>query len=814
MCDILIICKSFLKGGSTVKYNKKSECVEMGAAELCAASFYKINFAKSNADNAAIDEIERVTDGYIKHLSVSKKITFGAFDVKINGIVDGYFEKADGVRVDFVKSVPHRELTKKTDESYMAYVKCCAWLVCVRDGLQAIFSRVVLRSAESSEFKVLEKKFYFNELEVFVKTLLSEVKFLIEQSVKHETLIRPSAVDIPFPYEEIRDGQDEMMRCVASVIRKGRRMFAQAPTGIGKTISALYPAVRAFGKGECDKIFYFTAKTDTAREAYSAASKLFAAGAKLKTVVLSSKDSMCCSEMAKKDGCRDARYCNDRDCGLSKRYKDKAPAALAELLSMQNGFYSSVITEVALKHGVCPYELSLDLSELCDIIICDYNYLFDPYVRIKRYFENSENKDDYVFLVDEAHNLIDRARGIYSASVSLERIQDTHKLVGQILKELDSPFENAEQMFFRAKELCRENTHTYSDGDEVGYYISRNYPEFIGEAMRSFGERLEKWIKYNKQSEFYEVIDGVYSEIRKFVGILEFYDDKYMTYVEVQHQNVTVSFNCMDPSDILDGILSKGRASVMFSATLAPISYFCDLLGGGKQPLCLDLASPYDPENLCLAAIDSISTRYEDRDKNCKKIATCIAAAVAPKAGNYIVYFPSYGYLEKVHEAFVKKYPKVRTIVQKKGMSRRQHEEFINSFKDDENKMRIGFCVLGGSFSEGVDLPGNRLIGSIIVGVGLPGFSSERNIMRDYFENRYENGFEYAYTYPGMNNILQAAGRVIRTDEDKGIVVLIDDRYSDPKYKQLFPKHWSHLMYAGDAASLSEIIKRFWEKHR
>ena len=228
--------------------------------------------------------------------------------------------------------------------------------------------------------------------------------------------------------------------------------------------------------------------------------------------------------------------------------------------------------------------------------------------------------------------------------------------------------------------------------------------------------------------------------------------------------------------------------------------------------MCVELASPYEQRNLCVAAVDTVSTRFEDREKSYKKIATCIAAAVSPKAGNYIVYFPSYGYLEKVHEAFVKKYPKVRTIVQRKGMSRAQHTEFIESFKDDENKMRIGFCVLGGSFSEGVDLPGNRLIGSIIVGVGLPGFSSERNIMRDYFENRYENGFEYAYTYPGMNNVLQAAGRVIRRDEDKGIVVLIDDRYAEPTYKNLFPKHWSHLVYAGDAASLAEIVSRFWSE--
>ena len=331
--------------------------------------------------------------------------------------------------------------------------------------------------------------------------------------------------------------------------------------------------------------------------------------------------------------------------------------------------------------------------------------------------------------------------------------------------ELSVNFSDILEAMKKAKKLCKENRHTDSQGTETGYYISRVNPESFAEAARAFDKALERWIKYNKDSALYEVIDAIYSEVRKFVGILEYYDDKFMTYIELVGEELTVSLNCIDPSDILDGILSLGRASVMFSATLAPLSYFCDLLGGGKRPLCLELASPYDQKNLCVAAVDSVSTRFEDREKSYKKIATCIAAAVSPKAGNYIVYFPSYGYLEKVHEAFVKRYPKVRTIVQKKGMSRSKHIEFIESFKDDENKMRIGFCVLGGSFSEGVDLPGNRLIGSIIVGVGLPGFSSERNIMRDYFENRHENGFEYAYTYPGMNNVLQAAGRVIRRED-------------------------------------------------
>lgn len=794
-----------------MKYNVDAKELELGVAELCLLSLGDA-FQKSGADLEAIDLVADSTDGYIKSLEITKSFNGSARKIKMTGVADGYFEAENGVRIDFVKAVSDKEYSKRPKEECFAYIKCCAWLFCLRDSLDVIYTRLVLRNSESGEIRFVEKKFYPSELDIFVNFMLGTIASRIDHVIKHETYVRPSAKDLPFPYGDVREGQDEMMYGVSSVIKKGRRMFAQAPTGIGKTISVLYPAVRALGNGQCDKIFYFTAKNETTREAYAASSRLYEAGARLKTIVLASKDSMCCSPKAKADGCRDARYCNERDCLYRKRYKDKSAAAIEELTSMQNGFYPSVITEIALKHGVCPYELSLDLSELCDIIICDYNYLFDPFVRLKRYFEGAFDFGDYVFLIDEAHNLVDRARTIYSSTLSLIALCDAYELVKLGAPSLSSAFADMIEAMKRAKKLCKENNHTDSAGNEIGYYISRINPEFIAVAARDFGEMLARWIKYNKESELYELLDKINTDVRKFVGILEYYDDKFMTYIELYGGEVTVSLNCIDPSDILDDILSLGRASVMFSATLAPLSYFCDLLGGGKKSLCLELSSPYEQKNLCVAAIDSVSTRFEDRDKSYKRIASCIAAAVSPRAGNYIVYFPSYGYLEKVHEAFVKKYPKVCTIVQRKGMNRTQHHEFIESFKDDENKMRIGFCVLGGSFSEGVDLPGNRLIGSIIVGVGLPGFSSERNIMRDYFENRYENGFEYAYTYPGMNNVLQAAGRVIRREEDKGIVVLIDDRYGEPTYKNLFPKHWSHLVYAGDAASLAEIIRRFWNE--
>ncbi|MBR4873407.1 MAG: ATP-dependent DNA helicase [Clostridia bacterium] len=731
-------------------------------------------------------------------------VDYGTLSYRLSGEVDLLGEEGSAY-IGVIRPATSGNFNNQPDEEYTAYIKCCALLYCLREDLPSVSVRVLVKNTESGETRWEAATYQAAQLFSFVLGLLSRVAGEALWLRERETSIRPSARDVVFPYGEIRDGQDELIHRCFSVIKQGKRLFAQAPTGIGKTISTLYPAVRAYGRGLCDKIFYFTAKASTTREAYNAAGRLYEAGARLRTVILTAKEQMCPSG-------RCGKYCNPRECSNLRSYGDRVEAAIQELMSRQNGYYADVIREVAAKHEICPYELSLDLSERCDLIICDYNYLFDPMVYLRRYFEKAGDFGQYVFLVDEAHNLVERARTMYSVGLCaadftafLETIPETEKALRDAVMNMGAAFD-------AARLLCRDSMHADGAGREIGYYVSRNRVNLFCDAVTVLGEKCAAWLRANRYHEFYDAVDGFYASIRKYLCILDYYDDRFMTYVEVAGDAVSVSLNCMDPSEILDGCMRKGRASVLFSATLTPTSYFSDVLGGGKDAVCMELPSPYDPERLCLAAVDTVSTRFEDRDGNCRKIATLIAAAVSPKAGNYIAYFPSYDYLQKVHEAFVKKYPKVKTVLQRRGMTRAERDEFIASFREDEGRMRIGFCVLGGSFSEGVDLPGSRLIGSIIVGVGLPGFSSERNLMRDYFENRYENGFDYAYTFPGMNGVLQAAGRVIRTEEDRGIVVLIDDRYGTPTYQKLFPSHWKHLKYAGNSLSLAEIARKFWEK--
>ncbi|MBO4979117.1 MAG: ATP-dependent DNA helicase [Clostridia bacterium] len=746
--------------------------------------------------------------GYIRGADLRETVQTCSAAFELFGTADGVFCENGKWGVDVIRMADPRELRSGGKREWKVLSQLLAFLLAKREGAREITVRLILVSRTDGEIKTTVKKESYEALEGTAQTLLSLLAFRVNMLIEREKTIRPSAASAPFPYAEIREGQEEMIRRAMTVMRKGKKLFACAPTGIGKTVSALYPAVRAFGEGLCDKIFYLTAKTSTSLEAYQTAGKLFEAGARLRTIVLGAKEGMCHGNRG------NGKYCNERDCSYLRGDAPRMQEAIRELIAKQNGYYSSVIRETALKYRVCPYELSLSLSEYCDIIICDYNYLFDPIVRLRRYFCSDGRFGEYIFLLDEAHNLVDRARGMFTATFSRSRIEATYNVVNGEDPALGKAFAPLVAAAGALSELCRENRQTVENGKSVGYYIGQARAEHFDTEVLRLHEKLVAWLRANHEHALYDLVNDFSREMQRYAAILARYDEKFVTYIEEEADETEISLICIDPSEVVGEMLDVGRASVLFSATLTPLSYFSDLLGGDKSSVFLELSSPYEAENLCVAAVDSLSTRFEDRDKTYKKAATYIAAAVSAKRGNYMVYFPSYSYLEKVHEAFVKKYPDVCTIVQKKGMNLAEKEAFLAAFPEDSGKMRIGFCVLGGSFSEGVDLPGSRLIGSIILGTGLPGLSSERNIMRDYFQNRYDDGFAYAYTYAGMNNVLQAAGRVIRREEDKGIVVLIDDRYGTPTYQKLFPKHWEHLKYAGNPASLAEIARKFWEKSK
>lgn len=806
-------------------YNKDSCAVELSVEELCLLATRSGDLdsppqsvARAEDDGNMYYSLQAEAKAYYNaHFELCNTTLRDGIYYTVSGYADGVIRREEGSVVDFVKCVRGRAAFAPPDALSLAILKCCAYFLCVKEELPFVKARLTYYSPDTRKFKY----FYYDlariELMAFFNSLLDKISYRARLAMLRASEELPSAESAVFPYSELREGQEMMIRECYGVMRRGGRIFVEAPTGTGKTISALFPAVRALGKGFCDKIFYLTPKTATRREAFSAAGKLCAAGALTRTVIITAKEQVC--PYRDRLAGRRRNMCSGAFCEYARGYYDRVGGALREMLDSYRGYSRKLICDVAQKYRVCPYELSLDLSELCDVVICDYNYAFDPTVYFRRYFgsEGRAETERYAFLVDEAHDLVDRARDMYSAEL---RCSDFEKIIPELYAD-DTMRAELEKLLLppikalrSLKKLCRDDLVRDEEGNDRGFYMSSSLVERLNSSLDSFRKKCELWLRGNENHPIYELLSSLSHSVRKFLSVSEYFDKNFRFYAEISGGDIRARIYCLDPSDILDSLLCRARSSVMFSATLTPTDYFCNILGGGKSAERLTLPSPFDPQNLCIAVAEYVNTRYDGRENNAKRFATVIAAAVSAKHGNYIAYFPSYQCLEQTYQAFVQKYPKVETVLQKKYMSAAERDEFLAAFKDDTGHLRIGFCVLGGVFSEGVDLPGRRLIGSVIFGVGLPGLSNERNIIREYFDIKNEEGmgYDYAYTFPGMNNVLQAAGRVIRRAEDSGIVVLADDRYATPKYRALFPAHWTGVQYAQNASSVAEIIRRFWEK--
>ncbi len=781
-----------------MRYNEQTGGVEIWLTELCALAFGRGNYrdeAESECDESVWGES---TQEYFKDVQLQHTCRYAGVLIKVMGIAQGITKANGSVILDYtVRSAKLPE----DNEIFTVPVRqrCLAYMLASAKELQSVYIRRLTVTAKG-ECTDATAHFTTTTLSDEYASILSRALPYIENCVEQNREVKPRAASLAFPYPEIRQGQEEFMRECFRDVMHSKRLFIQAPTGIGKTISTMYPAVRAMGRGTCDKIFYLTAKASTRREAFAAAKRLFEAGAPLRTIILSAKEQMC-----------PAPECNYRTCKHNcprSTSHTQIMQAISELLTHQNGYTSSLIKRVAEKYGVCPYELSLDLSEFCSIVICDYNYVYNPAVKLRRYFV--ENNGKYVLLVDEAHNLTDRARDMFSCEISSSAFVALMQMLPES-EPLYAKLKQAASVFKIAKRYCKDSLQKDASGVECGYYYSKEPLDDINSTLAALSTDIEKWLKIHTYDATYDSIEVFYGELRAYVATADLYDKGFVTYLTLQGNEITLKQLCLDPSRQLEECNAGAEAVIMFSATLTPPEYFAQTLGGGKDAVTVNFPSPFPRENLCITVAEGISTRYEDREKSVKKTAACIAASVCGKVGNYMVYFPSYSYMENVARAFCEKYPDVPVLIQKRGMTAEQKEQFLDAFVADNPRMLIGFCVLGGSFSEGVDLPGGRLIGSIIVGVGIPGLSDERNIIRDYYADQNGMGYEYAYVYPGMNHVLQAAGRVIRTDTDLGIVVLIDQRYAEPRYTELFPPHWEDVKFASDAQSLAIIIKEFWK---
>jgi len=781
----------------------------------------------------------------LRHACRMEGVTFS-----VSGRADGvWYDPAGGCIVEEIKSVtgPVGLYAASPRQADLAQLTCYGFFLCAAKGLERVTLRLTYaRRSHEEEAEYCDSVQTAEQLGAAYAAILRMILPRAKDLVERETVIRRAAKNAVFPYAHMRDAQKDMILECWRDMRAGKTLFAEAPTGIGKTMATLYPAVRCLGEGKCDKIFYLTAKNATRREALGGVQRLNEAATPIRACVITARESACLREVPESGGNRLSSYCNPDACPYAKGYYDRVETVLMDMLSGGSTLFSGAdIRAAARKWQVCPYELALDLSELCEVVICDYNYLFSPSVYLRRYFSEGIPGTDghrYIFLVDEAHNLPDRARDMYSGSLSLSdvcAVQDAlHSLESSgerlVFPDEDlfdededtraprlraTSFDDVVGCLSRMSAACAETTVTDGDGVKRGVALDRSEPVALCEAARELSGLCDRWLRRNLAHPLYAAVDSLSASLRAFRTAADYYDRRFATFVEVEGEDVRVKLTCLDPADILRPILQKGMARVLFSATLTPNEYFADILGGDRGSVLVSFESPFPTDHLCVAVCNGVSTRFEDRDASFRRIVHYIAATVAAKRGNYMIYFPSYAYMDRVYTLFQKKYPSVKTVVQTPGMTYAQREAFIASFTPDAKELQIGFCVLGGSFSEGVDLPGRCLIGAVIVGVGIPGLSNERNIMREYYDESRDlsgegtgEGYAYAYTYPGMNRVLQAAGRVIRRPEDFGVVVLIDDRYAAEPYLHLYPAHWEQISTVEDPSSLHEYLAAFWHQ--
>lgn len=729
---------------------------------------------------------------YKPEYTLKYEIPYGDFIIQLEGRADGIFIYPQSVIIDEIKSTTKdlKDIKEDYNELHWAQAKAYGYMYGKDNGLLEIDVQLTYFHIETEELKIFKRKYTLEELEDFLLFMVGKyiewAKITFDWS---ETMDR-SIEGLEFPFRNYRKGQRELAVATYKTIKEGKKLYAQAPTGIGKTMSTLFPAIKYIGEERDAKIFYLTAKTITREAPMASVGILNEQGLRAKTLAITAKDKICLNDEVK---------CNPRDCKYAKGHYDRVNDAIMDMFENEDLVARDKVIEYAEKHSVCPFEFTLDFSLWADIVICDYNYVFDPQVYLKRFFENPYG--NYVFLIDEAHNLVDRSREMYSAEINKGSFLELRSIFKEKYPPIYKAFNKVNSLINKIK-IDLKVDGEYYQREEIGELY---YP------IKRIITGLEPWLIEEKGHENYERVLELYFRLLTFNKIADFYDSHYVTYIKEEYGDIVIKLYCVNSSDLLKEALQRGRGSIFFSATLAPLDYYMDLLGGSKGDYNIRLQSPFPKENLCLLMGNQISTRYKHRERTYMDVVRYIEAFVTSKKGNYFVFFPSYKYMESIYELFTDRNRGLNIIIQNNTMNEKEREDFLNVFQGDEV---VAFAVMGGIFSEGIDLIGDRLIGAVIVGVGMPQICFERNIIKDNFSFHMGEGFEYAYTYPGINKVFQAAGRVIRSPEDKGAVLLIDDRYGTGKYKSLFPREWSRYYNIRNERTMKEVLEGFWQGTR
>lgn len=709
-------------------------------------------------------------------------------ELLVEGRADGIFEEDGIVTIDEIKGV-YMDLERLTEPVavHMAQAMCYGYFYCCDRNLDGVRIQLTYCNLETEEIRRFHEDRSKEELEAWFRSVIHEyfkwARYLCHHELQRNQSI--SGLEFPFPY---REGQRDLAVAVYKTISRKKRLFIQAPTGIGKTLSTIFPAVQAMGAGKASKVFYLTAKTITRTVAEEAFRILRSRGLVFTAVTITAKEKLCPMEKTE---------CNPEACPYAKGHFDRVNEAVFDILHLEQEMDRETVLRYAEKYRVCPFEFCLDISSWTDGIICDYNYVFDPNVRLKRYFADGAS-GDYLFLVDEAHNLVSRVREMYSASVYKEDFLEVKRIIKGKSPRLERQLDRCNKLLLSMKRECGD-WQLLEDvtGLAAGIMTAFSYMETFMEEFPEFPER--------------ETVLDFYFCLRDFLNIYEELDGHYQIYEENREDgSFLVRLFCVDPSRLLSRCMDQGASTILFSATLLPVRYYKTLLSGNQEDYAVYVNSPFPEENRLLMVAEDVSSRYTRRSPSeYRKVADYIRIVTQSRPGNYMVFFPSYQYMGEIEEILEEEPLEADLLVQGQGMGEAEKTEFLEEFEKERSHSLAAFCVMGGVFSEGIDLKEERLIGVIVVGTGLPMVCAEQEVLKGYFDETEEKGFDFSYQYPGMNKVLQAAGRVIRTPEDRGVILLLDDRFLRRDHLELFPREWERFQVV-NRGNAARCLEDFW----
>lgn len=752
---------------------------------------------------------KRMGASYRSEVMLRYQVQEDMFDILVEGRADGIITEPAGVTIDEIKCI-YMDISRleEPEPVHLAQALCYGWFYSIQNELDSVGIQITYCNIETEEIRRFKEVRSFEELKSWFEGLIHEyvkwARYLYHHGIRRQECLK----ELPFPYP-YREGQKELAGNVYRSIARKRNLFIQAPTGVGKTLSTIYPSLKAMGEGHGEKLFYLTAKTITRSVAEEAFSILRREGhLYFNTVTITAKEKLCVME--KPD-------CNPQACPRAKGHYDRVNDAVYEIIQEVDGITRDKVLEYAQRYQICPFEFCLDISNWVDGIICDYNYVFDPNVRLKRYFDQGDPGQGYLFLVDEAHNLVPRAREMYSASLIKEDVLLTKRILktqtgsGKVIAQLD----NCNQRFLELKRSYGVDEGGRRTVLGSTYELLPDVNALALNLMTMFGE-LETFMNENIEFPDRDLVLEFYFAVRDFLYVYDRLDEHYRIYDQILTDgSFMVKLLCINPAANLKECLDKGVSTLFFSATLLPIQYYKELLSGNQEEYAVYAKSPFPQENRMVLAASDVSSRYSRRGPSeYEKIVDYICRVVEGKKGNYMVFCPSYQYLHAIEDILAAREASGALSfiwnAQTNHMTEEDREAFLQSFEEERDCSMAALCVMGGIFSEGIDLKEERLIGAVIIGTGLPQVNTEQEILKEYFDEQGEHGFDYAYQYPGMNKVMQAAGRVIRTIRDRGIIALLDDRFLRPEYVALFPREWGTYTVV-NRYNVDQAVRAFWD---